>query len=61
MLRCGSRSRCSPLHCLLPGRRSNVVCVPRTHALYPEMERMSTRHSMFLETYYASTTAAGAA
>ena len=32
---------------------SNVVCVPRTHALYPEMEKESLRHKHFPAAYFS--------
>lgn len=32
---------------------SNVVCVRRSHALYPEMEKLSTRYELFKDAYYA--------
>lgn len=40
---------------------SNVVCVPRTHPIYPWMEQNSLRHELFKLEYYASTAAAGQA
>lgn len=33
---------------------SNVVCVPREHPIYPEMERMSFRFALQKEHYYTS-------
>jgi FkbM family methyltransferase len=31
---------------------SNVVCVPRKHAIYPEMEKMTTRYMEMKDSYY---------
>ena len=35
-----------------------MVCVPRTHFMYPEMEKMTTRYQMHQTEYYASLEAA---
>ncbi|EFN56572.1 expressed protein [Chlorella variabilis] len=31
---------------------STIVCVPRSHALYPHVERMSMRYSLYREEYF---------
>ena len=31
---------------------SNVVCVPRSHAMYPVMEKMTLRYEQHRERYY---------
>lgn len=41
--------------------RSNVVCVPRSHFMYPEMERMTTRFQEYPAEYFVEQSAAAKA